>query len=94
MTADEPRLLSTVEIDAIGKSAARCVLREHYALLGYNIDNSDDVKALQQDFAFMRTSRGRFNSMSTWIGRTITTMIVGGGIWALFGGVREFFTKG
>jgi hypothetical protein len=91
---EDPRLLSTVEIEAIGKSAAHCVLRQHYSLLGYNIDDSDDVKALQQDFAFMRGSRFRFNSMSTWIARTITTVFVVGFMAALAGGLREIFSKG
>lgn len=57
MPAEPPRLLATAEFEDLPDGSARRALKGFMTVIGYDIDNPNDVKALQAGYAFMRASR-------------------------------------
>lgn len=56
--------------------------------LGVDMSTPEAVLAVQADFAHIRKQREGAEEIAKWIKRSFVTTLVGGGLWALWEGIK------
>lgn len=78
----------TEEIRTIARAAAKEAVAEHYQLLGYDIADPEERRALQADFAHMRRAREGAEEVARIVRRSALMVAIGGLLWVIWEGLR------
>lgn len=78
----------TENVEEIAKRVAKETIEQHYALLGYDITDPEERRALQADFAYIRRGRAGSEEAARIFKRSAITVALGGLLWMLWEGFK------
>jgi hypothetical protein len=91
--ADDPIILTPVEIERIARTAASQAVRETFLTIGIDVSGPDGVLEAQRDWAHLRKWKKTVEKTEVITIRAILTTLIGGGLALLWIGFGEAIKK-